>query len=180
MLGVRCRLGVGRRESGGNISPRARLDWAPRDRIAAGQGLSGRDRIRTCVGNAGDFTGRIAVSPRVPAHPLLIPNIARDVHEWPVDSFGRHLASPPVSPRPARPSVGRREVRGKFLTTIRPRFRTHTAGNVGFESMGRLDRVVYQGSPRRLRYRAASTRVTYDAQTGLELRSVGMTPDNAT
>jgi hypothetical protein len=35
------------------------------------------------------------------------------VHKRPADGCRRHLASPPVSPRPARPSVGRREVGGK-------------------------------------------------------------------
>jgi hypothetical protein len=38
MLGGRCRLGVGRRESGGKASPRARIDWAARDRVAAVRG----------------------------------------------------------------------------------------------------------------------------------------------
>ena len=67
---------------------------------------------RTLVGNASDFTGRTAASPRVPSHPHLTPITARDVHKRPVESFDRHLASPPVSPRPARPSVGRRESGG--------------------------------------------------------------------
>jgi hypothetical protein len=35
------------------------------------------------------------------------------VHKRPADSLRRHSASLPVSPRPARPSVGRREVGGK-------------------------------------------------------------------
>ena len=113
MLGGRCRLGVGRRESGGKASPRTRLDWAACDRIAAGQGLCGRDRIRTCVGNAGDFTGRTAVSSRVPSHPSLVPIIARDVHKRHVDSFGRHSAFLPVPARPVQPGVGRREGGGK-------------------------------------------------------------------
>src|SRR5215213_3629072 len=57
-MGGRCRLGVGRRESGEKPGPRTRTDQAAQDRIAAGQRLCGRDRIRTCVGNAGDFTDR--------------------------------------------------------------------------------------------------------------------------
>jgi hypothetical protein len=112
-MGGRCRLGVGWRESGGKLDPQSRPDWAAQDRIVAGQGLCGRDRIRTCVGNAGDFTGRTAVASRVPSHPHLVPIIARDVHKWPADSFRRPPASLPVSPPPARPSVGRREVGGK-------------------------------------------------------------------
>jgi hypothetical protein len=36
-----------------------------------------------------------------------------DVHKRPVDSFRRPSASPPASPYPERPSVGRREVGGK-------------------------------------------------------------------
>jgi hypothetical protein len=75
----------------------------PRFRTSAG---CGRDRIRTCEGNAGDFTGRSGGSSRVPLHPHLVPPIACDVDK-------RHSASPPVSPCPARPSVGRREGGGK-------------------------------------------------------------------
>jgi hypothetical protein len=41
------------------------------------------------------------------------PFMACDVHERPADSLRRPSASLPVSPRPARPSVGRREVGGK-------------------------------------------------------------------
>jgi hypothetical protein len=118
-MGGLCRLGVGRRESGGKASPRARLDRAARDRIAAGQGLCGRDRIRTCVGNAGDFTGRIGVSSRVLVYPRLVPLIARDVHRRPIDSFGRPFPSPPVPPPPVRPSVERRESGGKSLAPTR-------------------------------------------------------------
>jgi hypothetical protein len=73
----------------------------------------GRDRIRTCVGNAGDFTGRTANTSRVPFHPYLDPIIASDVHQRPAGGFRRPSASLPVSPRPARPGVGRREVGGK-------------------------------------------------------------------
>jgi hypothetical protein len=76
-------------------------------------GRCGRDRIRTCVGNAGDFTGRIGVTSRVPFRPHLVPIIAPDVRKRATDSFSHHSASPPISPRPAWPSVGRREVGGK-------------------------------------------------------------------
>jgi integrase len=53
-----CRLGVGRRESGGKPNPAGTPDRLRGDRVSAAQGLCGRDRIRTCVGNAGDFTDR--------------------------------------------------------------------------------------------------------------------------
>jgi hypothetical protein len=66
-MGGRCRRRVGRRESGGKPDPRTRPDSTADGRVSARQGLCGRDRIRTCVGNAGDFTGRSAGSPRVPA-----------------------------------------------------------------------------------------------------------------
>jgi hypothetical protein len=42
------------------------IEALPADRP---EGKCGRNRIRTCVGNAGDFTGRSAVTPRVPRHP---------------------------------------------------------------------------------------------------------------
>jgi hypothetical protein len=84
-------------------------DWATHGRIVAGQGLCGRDRIRTCVGNAGDFTGRTSGSPRVLSHPHPVPVIARDVRKRRADSFDRPLASPPVACCPARLSVGRSE-----------------------------------------------------------------------
>jgi hypothetical protein len=51
-MGGRCRRRVWRRESGGKLDPRTRPDWAAHGRILAGQGGCGRDRIRTCVGNA--------------------------------------------------------------------------------------------------------------------------------
>jgi Phage integrase family len=69
----RCRLGVGRRESRGNVGPQARPEQETYDRVVAAQGLCGRDRIRTCVGNAGDFTGRSGGSPQVPSHHLMVP-----------------------------------------------------------------------------------------------------------
>jgi hypothetical protein len=124
MLGGRCRRGVGRRESGGKASARARLDWAAHDRIAAGQSLCGRDRIRTCVGNAGDFTGRTAITPRIPSHPDPVPIIGPDVHKRPVDSFRRPSASPPVPARLAQPRVGRRESGEKAPPTPGFEFRT--------------------------------------------------------
>jgi hypothetical protein len=76
-MGGRCRRGVGRRESGGKPDPRTRPDWAAHDRIVAGQGGCGRDRIRTCVGNAGDFTDAPPAPhesrriPTCPARPLV-------------------------------------------------------------------------------------------------------------
>jgi hypothetical protein len=45
--------------------------------------VGGRDRIRTCVGNAGDFTGRIGVTSRVPFQPHLASIIAHDVRNGP-------------------------------------------------------------------------------------------------
>jgi hypothetical protein len=63
------------------------------------------------------FTGRTAVSPRVPSHPHLAPTIACDVYKRPADSFGRPSASPPVPARPARLGVGRREGGGKSPPT---------------------------------------------------------------
>jgi hypothetical protein len=105
--------GVGRRESGGKLGPRTRPDYAARDRVVAGQGLCGRDRIRTCVGNAGDFTGRPAVFPRVPFHPLLLPITASDQHRWPVSCSRCPPTAPSVPACHARPSVGRREGGGK-------------------------------------------------------------------
>jgi hypothetical protein len=109
-MGGRDRRRVGRREP----DPQSRLDWTAHDRVIAGQGRCGRDRIRTCVGNAGDFTGRTAVSLRIPLHPRLVPIVANDVHKRPRDSFRRHSASPPVPARTARLDVGRREVGGKL------------------------------------------------------------------
>jgi hypothetical protein len=97
-MGGRCRRRVGRRETGGKLDPRTRLDWTAHDHIVAGQGRCGRDRIRTCVGNAGDFTGRSAGSPRVPCHPRYVPTIAHDVRERPADS-----SAVPWRPHPSRP-----------------------------------------------------------------------------
>jgi hypothetical protein len=100
-MGGRCRLGVGRRESGGKPGPRPRLDRAAQDCVVAGQELCGRDRIRTCVGNAGDFTVRSAGSSRVPRHPRLVPDYRRDVHE----TACRQLRSSPGVP--ARSALSR-------------------------------------------------------------------------
>jgi len=100
------------RSCSGLSPPRANWTHTAHDLVVAGQGLCGRDRIRTCVGNAGDFTGRTAVSWRVPSRPRLFPITARDVHKRPANSLRRHSASLPVSPQPARPGVGRREVGG--------------------------------------------------------------------
>ena len=52
------------------------------------------------------------ISP-VPSRPHMTPTIGRDVRKRQVDSFSCPPASLPVSPRPARPSVGRREDGGK-------------------------------------------------------------------
>jgi hypothetical protein len=112
-MGRRCRQRVGRRETGGNPDPRTRPDPTADGHVFAAQGLCGRDRIRTCEGNAGDFTGRTTGSPRVPSHPHPDPMKACDVHKRPAGRFRRPSASPPVPPPPARPSVGRREVGGK-------------------------------------------------------------------
>jgi hypothetical protein len=71
-MGGRCRRRVGWRETGGKPDPRTRPDLRADGRISAAQRGCGRDRIRTCVGNAGDFTGRTAVSPRIPSHPHLV------------------------------------------------------------------------------------------------------------
>jgi hypothetical protein len=94
------------RESG----PSRARDRLGASRVSAAQGLCGRDRIRTCVGNAGDFTGRATVASRIPSYPHLAPIIAGDVHKRPADSLRRPSASLPVSPQPAQLSVGRREV----------------------------------------------------------------------
>jgi hypothetical protein len=77
-------------------------------RSRRGSNRAGR-RLVPDVGDAGDFTDRSGVSPRVPYHPRLAPIIAGDVHKRPADSLGRHPASLPVPLRPARPCVGRSE-----------------------------------------------------------------------
>ena len=69
---------VGRRLPTGGVGPRARR---PHRRPTAAQWLCGRDRIRTCVGNAGDFTGRSPGSPQVPSCPRLPTTITRDVRK---------------------------------------------------------------------------------------------------
>jgi hypothetical protein len=88
-------------------------DWATHGRIVAGQGLCGRDRIRTCVGNAGVFPGRIGVSARVLSHPAVFSIIARDVRKQPIGSFRRPSGSLAVPPHLLRPSVGKRGGGGK-------------------------------------------------------------------
>jgi hypothetical protein len=109
--------------TGGKSARRTRPDRMAGSRVSAAQKWCGRDRIRTCVGNAGDFTGRTAVTPRVPSHPHLVPAIACDVHKRPVDSFVRPSASPPVPAHLARPNVRWREVGGKSRL---PSDRVHT------------------------------------------------------
>jgi hypothetical protein len=68
-MGERCRRGVGWRETGAKPERRTRPELRADGRVFAAQSGCGRDRIRTCVGNAGDFTGRSAATPRVPAIP---------------------------------------------------------------------------------------------------------------
>jgi hypothetical protein len=64
------RVSVGWASGGGKPEGNSTLEpdlyWTAHDRIVAGQGGCGRDRIRTCVGNAGDFTGRTPSSRRSP------------------------------------------------------------------------------------------------------------------
>jgi hypothetical protein len=91
---------------GAKPGPASQRERAGRNRVSAAQGWCGRDRIRTCEGIAGDFTGRSAVSPQVPSHPHPVPIIARDVHKRPIDGFGGHSASPPVAPVPRVPASG--------------------------------------------------------------------------
>jgi hypothetical protein len=100
-------------EIGATPGPAAAPDGLPGDRVSAAQWRCGRDRIRTCVGDAGDLTGRSAMTSRVLSCPYTVPVVACDVHKRPVDRFGRHSVSPPVPARPVRPSVGRRESGGK-------------------------------------------------------------------
>ena len=69
------------------------------------------ERVRP-VAAGGDDDGGGSLPPG-PISPHLVPIIARDVHKRPADSLRSHSASLAVSPRPARPSVGRREVGGK-------------------------------------------------------------------
>jgi hypothetical protein len=112
------RPGVGWREVGGKSGPQGTRDRLRGSRVSAAQRECGRDRIRTCVGNAGDFTGRTAVTSWVPSYPYLAPIIAGDVHKRPVDSFRCPWASLPAPSRPERPSVGRREVGGNPAAPI--------------------------------------------------------------
>ena len=110
-------VSAGRRAEGNRRETRALepgLIGRPSDRVSAAQGRCGRDRIRTCVGNAGDFTGRTAVSPRVPSHPCLVPIIARDVHKRPVDSCRPSLGVPACS-RPSRAAERRAEGRWREI-----------------------------------------------------------------
>jgi hypothetical protein len=63
---------------------------------------------------------RLTVASPVPSRPHMIPTIGRDVRKRQVDSFSRPSASLPVSPRPGRPSVGRRESGGKVAALPPP------------------------------------------------------------
>jgi hypothetical protein len=67
---------------------------------------------RICEGNAGDFTGRTAVTLRVAYSPHLIPIIGRELSKRPVDGSRRHLGSPPIPTRPRRPASGGGKVEG--------------------------------------------------------------------
>jgi hypothetical protein len=107
------RRGVGWRETGAKPEHRTRPDRTVGSRVFAAQRGCGRDRIRTCVGNAGDFTGRSAVSPRIPSRPHLLPITASDQHKWPVDCLRRPPTSPSLPACHARLGVGRREEGGK-------------------------------------------------------------------
>jgi hypothetical protein len=113
-------VSAGRRAggTGGKPDPTGTPDRLRGSRVLARQRACGRDRIRTCVGNAGDFTGRTAVSWCVPSRPRLFPITARDVHKRPASSLRRPPASPPVWPRPPRPGVGRREGGGKSRQAV--------------------------------------------------------------
>src|SRR6266540_4298019 len=75
-------------------NPARRVAWPgpDGDHVCAGRGAGGRTRIRTWVGASRRF--------------------------YSVQS--RHPASPPVSPRPARPGVGRRENGGKVSEICPP------------------------------------------------------------
>jgi hypothetical protein len=64
-----------RRESRGNWRRARRRERSRPASISAAQRYCGRDRIRTCEGNAGDFTGRSDASPRFPSHPPQAPLI---------------------------------------------------------------------------------------------------------
>jgi hypothetical protein len=131
-MGRRCRLGVGRRESGGKPDPQTSPDWAAQDRIAAGQGGCGRDRIRTCVGNAGDSTGRTAGSPRVLVYPRLVLIIAVTCTDDLRTATKCYSASLPVPPQPTRPSVERREVGGKSRLPSPPGLAHAQPDSLGF------------------------------------------------
>jgi hypothetical protein len=111
-MGGRCRRCVRRREIGGNPGPAMRRDRRHAESVSAGQRQCGRDRIRTCEGNAGDFTGRTVGSSRVPSHPHLAPPIAGDVHKRPVNSFRGHSASCPLRHVPRGQASGGGKVEG--------------------------------------------------------------------
>jgi probable HAF family extracellular repeat protein len=109
-----CRRRVSWRENGGKPDRAAQPNQTADNRVSARQGWCGRDRIRTCVGEAGGFTGRPTASSRVPLRPRSAPVVGHDVRKRPADSFSRHRASPPVLLRPARLGVWRREGGGKI------------------------------------------------------------------
>jgi hypothetical protein len=148
-----------------------RLEGRLGDRASAAQSLCGRDRIRTCVGNAGDFTGRTAVSPRVPSHPHVVPLIGRDQRKRREGGFSRQPASPPVPPRPVQPNVGRSE-NGANSRPPAPRFRACRGAATGGAPRGaqrrQLDLAVRpipaplaeRGRSRSARWRKCVTRPT--------------------
>jgi integrase len=89
----------------GVFGPEAREGRA----VSAGRRLEGKWRETQCRRFYRSHRG-------LPADPLLSPpgpEHCSDVHKRPAGSFGRHSASLPVSPCPARPSLERREVGGK-------------------------------------------------------------------
>jgi hypothetical protein len=102
-----------------------RRDRRHAESVSAGQRQCGRDRIRTCEGNAGDFTGRTGVSSRVPTHPHLAPPIAGDVHKRPVNGFRRSLGVP-ARCATCRAAWRRAEGRWREIpAAVRPGFRTY-------------------------------------------------------
>src|SRR4029453_18384456 len=102
---------------GGKPGPAPGCDNPRGSRVSAAQRWCGRDRIRTCGGEAGGFTGRTTVTSPVPSHPHLALMVARDVRKRPVDRVRHHLPSLPIPPCPARPGVGRREGGGNPSST---------------------------------------------------------------
>jgi hypothetical protein len=114
--------GVGVASGGGKPDPQSRLDWSAHDRITAGQGLCGRDRIRTCVGNAGDLTGRTAV----PRGSRPIPTWSRSSHVTCTNGLPTASAVPlrpcPFRPVPRDPALGGGKAEGNPGCHLTPEF----------------------------------------------------------